>query len=62
MTITTTTTIYPLPGGAFGYEITSSAGHCIRQDFAPGIAGHPPMTEQEAADYAAAEVAQITAE
>lgn len=54
---------YPVPGfpGAYGYEVTSDAGHAERQDFAPGMPGRVPMSQAEAEAHAQALVAAITA-
>ena len=54
----TTITFYPVGTGS-GYFIETSAGHRIRQDYAPGLPGETPMTEAEAEGYAQTDAAAL---
>lgn len=45
--------------GAFGYTVTSDAGHSVRQGFVPGESGKVRMTEAEARVEAQAVVDEL---
>ena len=50
----TNTSIWPVTGipGAFGYSVTSDAGHSVQQDRIPGASGKQRMTYDEAVAHA----------